>query len=338
LKFIISYDIIYSILILKRIEFDMNLKTDKVVLSIDIGGSKIMVGIINSEGEILYKEKEFLKNPLTKYDVLGTVLRLSNSAINKYGRNNIRCAGVTIPGLTDAENGIWVYSSFSGIKDFYIAKALTDELRMPVYIENDVNACALGEMKFGSCANVKNFLWITMSNGIGGCVVIDGRIHEGAYKNAGEIGHINVVENGYPCKCGNRGCVEAYAAGPAILRRYCEKMSESMENTNLNAKSIAAIAKSGDRIAKKVYEQTGYYLGKAIAAAVNTINPQKVILGGGVAMDMELFYPQMKNAVDEMVFRDANKELAIEKTALSYEAALIGAVTVAMNRMSLLEN
>jgi glucokinase len=311
----------------------MNSKTDKTVLSVDIGGSKIMVGLINAEGDILAKKKEILKYPLTKDDVLETVLRLCWDVMSKYGAENIYCAGATIPGLADAEKGIWVCSSFSGIKDFYIAKALSDELHIPVYIDNDVNACALGEIKFGSCKNVENFLWITVSNGIGGCVVIDGRILEGAYKNAGEIGHINVVENGYPCKCGNRGCVEAYAAGPAILRRYCEKMSESIEKSMLNAKSIAAMAKSGNHIAEEVYEETGYYLGKAIAAAVNIINPQKVILGGGVAMDLELLYPQLKKTVDEMVFRDANRELTIEKTALSYEAALIGAATVAMNRI-----
>lgn len=219
------------------------------------------------------------------------------------------------------------------IRDFHIAEAMSDELHLPVFIENDVNACALGEIRYGFCKDVKDFIWITVSNGIGGCVVSNGEIHRGFNKNAGEIGHINVVENGYKCKCGNRGCVEVYAAGPAIVRRYCEKTGRSPEDPGIDAKYIAELAKSGDRTAKRVYGETGYYLGKAIAASVNVINPQKVILGGGVGMDMELFYPQMIKTACNRYFRDANRELIIEKTSLSYEAALIGAASIAFAGM-----
>lgn len=309
--------------------------TDRVVLAIDIGGSKVMTGIVSSDGKVLKKERELLPFPITKEVILDTILRLCCRTLEGYDRKKVCCAAIAIPGLADSETGIWVYSSFSGIKNFPIAKELSKKLELPIFIDNDVKACALGEMWFHSASDLlKDFLWVTVSNGVGGCAVVNGEILAGTSNSAGEIGHVCVEENGYLCQCGNHGCLEAHAAGPAILKRYRERKgnTEGFE-AGFGAKEIAERAARGEVEAREIFEETGYYLGKAIAVAVNILNPQKVYLGGGIAKSMDLFYPQLEKTFNSMVFKKANPNVCIEKTALGYDAALLGAAAIGFRKI-----
>ncbi len=303
----------------------------KNILSIDIGGSKIMVGIIDYNGRIILKSKTLLKKPPIKKEYLiKNIFDIIKKILNK-DSFDISCIGVSVPGLADTEKGILVYAPYSGVKDFAIASILTERLNIPVFVENDANACAYGEMVYGACREIKDFIWITVSNGIGSALVLDGKVYEGRYGGAGEIGHINVVQNGTKCGCGNKGCLEVYAAGPAIVRRYKEKSHNY--SPDITAKSIAEAARAGDKLSLYIYKKTGFYLGKAISYAVNILNPVKVIIGGGVSMSIDLFLPEIKTVVNRMIFRHPNKDLSIEKTALSYEAALIGAAAIAKKRI-----
>ncbi len=244
---------------------------------------------------------------------------------------DIECVGIAVPGLADKDDGVLIYAPFSGIRDFKIGDILTKKLKIPVFIENDANACAHAEMMYGACKGIDDFMWITVSNGIGGALVLDGEVYEGSNGGAGEIGHIKVVKDGYRCGCGNRGCLEAHAAGPAIVRRYMEKSHD--DSIEITAKEIAELAKCGDTLALDIYKETGFYLGKAISYAVNLLNPDKIILGGGISMDIDLFLPEIKEVIKNATFRDSNKNLRIEKTALSYDSALIGAAAIAKLRI-----
>jgi len=301
------------------------------VLAIDLGGSKLVVGIVDLDGKIYGKTKEMLIMPYTADDVLKIVVRIGKKLINDFSNFNIRCCGIAIPGLTDSVNGIWIYSSFSGIADYPISKLLGKELNLKCFIENDVNACGLGEKRFGICKSTDNFYWITISNGIGGCVFMDGKLRLGASGCSGELGHICIDENGPPCDCGNRGCLEMLAAGPAISRRYIELCGKSPDGNYINAEEIAKRAKKTEPEAIKIFDETGYFLGKATSAAINILNPKKVILGGGVAQSFDLFYPKMKKTMDKMVFNQANPSYTVEKTALGYDAALLGAAAVGLH-------
>ncbi len=183
------------------------------------------------------------------------------------------------------------------------------------------------EKMFGLCKGVSHFLWVTVSNGIGGGLVLNGEIYEGAFGCSGEIGHVVVEEsNGRLCPCGKYGCLEAQVSGSAIAAVYNELTGEC----GMTAKDIASLAKAGNPVAIEVYQKAGFYLGKGIAAFVNAINPEKVILGGGVAMDSELFMPILRETVKKYMFEKANPRLVIEKTALGYDAALIGAAAIAI--------
>ena len=246
-------------------------------------------------------------------------------------KHDIQAIGVNIPGLAEPVSGTWVYACFSGIRNFPIAKILGEKFGKPVFIENDVNACALAEKYFGACREVDNFLWVTVSNGVGGGLVLQGDIFSGSFGNAGEIGHFCVEENereAIRCGCGNFGCLEAQAAGPGIVKRF--KKLKGKLSQDETAETIATYANQGETTALAVYHQTGYYLGKAIAASINLINPGKVILGGGVSQAFEFFAPALRETVHRQVFRDANQNVVIEQTQLGNDAALTGAAALAL--------
>ncbi len=300
--------------------------SSRTVLSIDIGGSKLMVGLVDMEGKVIIKEREDLSRDIEKDQLLNKIVFLVEKVKKACPGISIEAAGVAIPGLADSNTGMWVYSCFSGISDFPIASELSALLGLPVFIDNDVNVCAYGEKIFGICRDVDDFFWVTVSNGIGGGLVLNGELYHGAYGSSGEIGHVIVEEvNGRLCPCGNRGCLEAQASGQAIAMAY----EELTGIKGVTAKAIADLAKTGDDSAIQVYREAGFYLGKGIAAFVNALNPAKVVLGGGVSMAAELFLPSLRVTVNQYMFRSANERLLIEETALGYDAALIGAAAIA---------
>lgn len=300
------------------------------VLAIDIGGSKVMAGIVDSSGRIKICEREILGGDYELDEVIECILNITTRLKKREEYSDVARVGVTVPGLADPKQGLWVYSPFSGIRGAPIQSILSSALQLPVAIENDVNACAYAERRHGVCRDVENFLWVTVSNGVGGGLVLGGEIYRGAFLNSGEIGHVNVVEGGRLCGCGNRGCLEAYASGASIAKRYSElNHSREKEIPGIDAKVVGERARNGDEVALRVYEETGYYLGKAISYAVNLINPEKVILGGGVSADLDLFLPRLEETLRDFVFGEANSGLRVEQTAFLHNAGLIGAAAIA---------
>ena len=287
------------------------------ILGIDIGGSKIAAGMIDEKGKVLHTKKEQLPNGATADSLLSAI---ENICGRLSGSHDFEKIGITIPGLADAKNGIWVYAPFSGIENFPIAEKIGGIYKKPVHIENDVNACAVAEKRFGLCKNIDDFLWITVSNGIGGSVFADGRLYTGCMGNAGEIGHIKVRDDEeFLCGCGDFGCVEAVAAGPGIKKRH---------GSGLAAGQIAEMARGGDLFAQKVMHETGYYIGKALSAAINMLNPEMAVFGGGVSQSFELIEPGIKEGLQRYMFKSANKNIKLAKTALGYDAALVGAAAI----------
>jgi len=297
------------------------------ILAIDIGGSKIAAGIVCVDGnknnaEVLNVEKERLPIGTTADYLLEIIKEKCDKTARDYDFDKI---GATIPGLADAKNGVWVYAPFSGIKNFPIAEKINAMYGKPVYIENDVNACAVGEKYFGCCKNTDDFIWLTISNGIGGSVFANGKLYTGHGGNAGEIGHIKVLDDkSFKCGCGDYGCVEAVAAGPGIKKRYGDTLS---------AEQIAAEARCGNNAAINVMYETGYYIGKALSSAINILNPETAVFGGGVSQSFDLLESGVKDALSKYMFKAANKNIKLCQTALGYNAALIGAAAITLGRI-----
>ena len=299
-------------------------------LAIDIGGSKFMVGIVNSSGEILCAEK-YLWKTLDPEGVVRDIKEAVHSLLASHANYHPAIIGATIPGLADPEKGLWVEASFSGIRNLPFASLMEAEFALPVRLDNDGNACAIAERLFGCCKGIDHFIWVTVSNGIGGSIFANGRLYQGSRGNAGEIGHVVVEEgpNARPCKCGLSGCAEMHASGLGLAKNYLSlggKWETAGESPT--ARTIAVLARSGDKTAIAAYEMEGLYLGRAIGAAINLLNPQKVVIGGGVSLAFDLFRPSLKKTLETHVYQNANPGYTVEPTALGYNAALLGAAAL----------
>jgi glucokinase len=305
------------------------------ILAIDIGGSQFRTALAtvadsgsNAGLHFASTSQRCLSPDCTKDKLLAM---LEESIAESASCGSYERIGITIPGLANPATGTWIYACFSGIRNLPIGSILSEKYGgKPVFLDNDVNACALAERQFGICKNTKDFLWITVSNGIGGGLVLNGEIYRGHFGNAGEIGHFNVVEdNGFRCGCGKNGCLEAEAAGPGIARRYAALLNK--ESSEITAQQSAERARAGDPTAQAVFDITGRLIGKAASYAVNLLNLEKVVLGGGVSRSFDLLLPSMETTFREKVFRDANPNPILEQTGLGLDAGLAGAVALAMN-------
>ena len=298
----------------------------KYVLAIDIGGSKMLASIVDSDGNPAIVFRKEFSSAVSVSSLTEDILTTAKKAMDATKRK-AEAIGVTIPGVADTIRGLWHYAPFSGVSNFPIGQILEEAFHLPVFIDNDVNACALGERMYGCCRDTDDFAWITISNGVGGAIFSSGQLIRGFSNGAGEIGHIVVEPDGNLCPCSHRGCLEAHASGRAIAAAY-EKMT-GMQST---AKKIAQLARIGDQAARQVYNQTGFYLGKAASYIANIVNPEKIVFGGGVSMDFDLLEGSIRDALDQMAFTTTNQGLKLCKTALDYNAALIGAATVAQTK------
>lgn len=303
----------------------------KAYLCLDIGGSKYIVGLIDRAGNII--ESRMGKwTDLTQECVLNTLLDESRSLLAETGIKP-RATGITIPGLADPQKGIWKEASFSGIRDFAICEEVERALGLPAYCDNDAQAYSLAEYIFGCCKDVQDFLFINVSNGIGGSIVSDGRLLYGAKGNAGEFGHCVVVPNGRPCKCGSRGCLEMYAAGPALSQNYAEAGGAADESGKpADAKTIAERARGGEALARSIFVEQGRRIGDVAAKAINLLNPSRVVIGGGVSLAFDLFGPSLKDTIQRQIYQSANPGVEVLPTPLGYMAGLYGAASIAVSR------
>ncbi|MEX0326252.1 MAG: ROK family protein [Puniceicoccaceae bacterium] len=295
-------------------------------LAVDMGGSKLMLGLVQADGSARAVHRV---EPVPEFgeSLLGVISAYVGSLAGE-GLELPQSCGVAVPGLTDPVHGLWRHGSFSGIKDWPIRDELESCLGMPVFIANDVDACAVGERLWGGAAHEPNYLWITLSNGVGGAVVLDGHLYRGPGFAAGEIGHMKAIRDGIPCECGGHGCLEQYASGRAISRHYKEFVGEA-DVELLSAESIAGRARAGEREAQAAFSTAAAHLGDVLADAVMLLNIPCIFLGGGVSQAFDLMEKPLQDALERNLYPEANTLPRIQVTRLGYEAALLGAAAVA---------
>ncbi len=302
----------------------------RVALAADIGGSKLMVGLVREDGTVLARRRSGWDS-LDKDAVVGVIVDACRGIIAESGiRPDI--AGANIPGLVDMEKRLWLEACYSGISDVPMADILEEALGLPVWIGNDINNCAIAEKMYGCCRDTRDFAWLTLSNGCGGALYLNNELYLGGFGFAGEFGHITVVdEGGKRCGCGNDGCLEAHASGRAVAEYYRERTGLDVPIT---AQDVAERARRGDADAIETFRMEGVYVGKACAAIINIINPEKVVIGGGMSASFDLFEQSLRDTVNRYVYRRANSAVKIERTGLT-DTALIGAAACAFSGSAL---
>lgn len=298
---------------------------EKAVFAVDIGGSKLLCGFVTERGRIIDTEKTRLSSHLG-VELLEDNIVQSYAVLRERNPNvHLSACGMTIPGVANPVTGMWVYACFSGIRDYPIVACMRKRLGMPVTIENDANANAWGERVFGHCRDCDDFLWVTVSNGIGGGLVLGGKLYRGFALGAGEFGHLIVERDGLICPCGHRGCMEAMAAGPAIAKRY-----ELRTGEKCSAAEVASLCREGNENAKKIMRETAVYIGRGLGKAACLLNLKKYVFGGGVMQSFDLMSEDIESAFRQEAFAQPNREVSIVKTALGYEAGLLSAAALAI--------
>lgn len=312
-------------------------KTDELILAVDIGGSKFVVSFMTVQGDILYK-KRYVWESLTRTPemVSSEVVSKSRELFNEYPEyyRRIIAIGMTLPGFADTETGIWIESDFMGVSNYPIGEILQKELNLPVYIENDCKACALAERYFGSGKDCENYLYVTVSNGIGASLFINGELYDGAFQHAGELGLCVMKEGGRLSETGVRGVLEMYASGRGLLENFVELGGPAViDGETTGGPQISRLAKEGDEIALKTLELEGRYLGKAFALACNILDPQKIIVGGGLSLIFEQYEEVLMKVFRSACSSESVEHISIEPTKLGYFGGVYGAGAVALRSL-----
>lgn len=291
----------------------------KHVVGIDIGGTKLATVAADDSGKLLSKVRRPTRADKGPEYAIQLLFEMVYETIVQAGleRKAISAIGVSCGGPLDTKTGV-VYSppNLPGWDAFPLKAQLESEFKIPVTIENDANASALAEYRFGGGIGYNSVLYMTMSTGIGGGIVIDGKIYHGANDSAGEVGHQILLPDGPLCGCGKRGCLEALCSGPAIARRAKEAV-EKESNTailtltdgdieTIKSEHVLAAARQGDALASKLVDETAYYMGWGIANLVNILNPDIVLLGTiAIAAGDLLLEPIRKTVLDLAMARPA---------------------------------
>lgn len=305
--------------------------------AIDIGGTKTLVGLVD-RGRIVLHEQFATTTESWQAHFEQSCLYLEKLCIRGgWQTDALDGIGVSLPGMVNESRGVLLLAPYAGWKNVPARDFFRKRLKNPnVFVENDVNACAVGEWMLGHAKGMKDFLWITVSTGVGGAVMANGRLVHGAGQVAGEIGHIKVERAApWPCTCGQEGCVEAHASGTAIARAFAHYIENDAEAARrcaelqlpLDARGCRMLADDGDEGAIRILNDAARWLGRGISVALNLLNPEAVFIGGGVGQSLDLLLPGIREVIGQEVVAPA-RSVPILYTKLGYNAAFLGAASL----------
>ncbi|MGF3056339.1 ROK family protein [Microbacterium sp. YY-01] len=310
------------------------------VLALDIGGTKLAVAMVTPDGN----SHGFLSEPTHKQrgpeQVIAHLFEMGQRSIAAAGVGNPGAVGISCGGPLDSTAGILTHPlHLPGWINIPIVDLTQSEFGVPAVVENDATAAVRGEHRFGAARGHDTALYLTISTGVGGGSVVDGRLHRGAAGNGGEFGHVTVQRGGRPCECGRRGCLEAYVSGTNIARRAREALSSSevpsilRESTPVRAQDVAAAAASGDTLARDIWDETTALLGQAITDLVNIFEPNIVVLGGGVTRSGAQLLDPVRHIVRTTAMPPAAAHVDVVLAALGDEVCVVGAGALALDLM-----
>ncbi len=310
------------------------MKNKSVAIGIDVGGTNLKFGLVARNGKILRKEVLPALAHLGHKAVLKQIVKGIREISSEIKRTGVLGLGIGTPGLVDSKNGI-VYdlTNIPGWKNVPLKKILEKEFGLPAFVDNDVNLMALGEWACGGAKGAQNVVCLTLGTGVGGGIIIEGRLYRGTTLSAGEIGHIPINFKGLKCICGNTGCLERYIGNKVIVhtaKRYIKKEKTILrkwidEGNALTPELLARGARLNDKVSLKIWEEVAECLAAALSGVVNFLNPEKIIIGGGVAQAGKVLFEPLRKKVREKAMTIPGKKVKIVKAILGENAGIIGA-------------
>jgi glucokinase len=315
----------------------------RFVLGIDIGGTNLVVGSVAEDGSVLHaKRSEPTRAEAGSTDVVDRLVAMAERAIAETRRAapgaEIVGVGVGAPGPLDTKSGIVLLTPNLGWVNLPLRQIIHDRLGLPASLDNDANCAVLGEWWVGAARGTKNAIGLTIGTGIGGGIILDGRLYHGASDVAGEIGHTTIDTEGRRCKCGNYGCLEAYASGPNIALRAREALEAGAESalpshcggdlSRITAQTVYDAAYAGDELALEVVNDTARFLAVGVANLLNVFNPEVVVVCGGVTLAGDHLFVPLRREVARRAFKPAVAACRIVPGELVGTAGVYGAAKV----------
>lgn len=312
------------------------------IIAVDLGGTQVRVARCDATGKIIDR----VAQPANVQEGFDAVFARVVAGIRQMAQGErVRGIGLGSPGPLDPWQGIILEAAnLGGAINFPMKARLEKEFGVPAFIDNDANLAALGEQRFGAGQNSAHLIYITISTGIGGGIIAEGKLFYGARGFAGEVGHQTLDAYGPRCNCGNVGCLEALAAGPAIIR-YARtalrngRLSKLRDQVGidldkLTGAMITQAARDGDALAKEIYARVGFFIGLGLTNLLHQFDTQLFVLGGGVALNTwDLIYPPMLKVFDKYAMPSMRRGVQIVPAQLGDDAGLLGAAALVLDKV-----
>ncbi len=315
----------------------------ELVIGIDIGGTKVAGGVVDDQGRVLSRARRDTPHRSMSPDVVeNTIVEVVDELFEAVGRDRISAVGIGAAGFVAADRATVVFAPHLSWRHEPLQENLQRRVRVPITVDNDANAAAWAEWKFGAAQGESHLMIVNLGTGIGGGIVTDGQVQRGRFGIAGEFGHMQVVPNGLRCECGNRGCWEQYASGNALVREARSLIaarspmatdllaSVGDDPANLTGPLITAAAQAGDQTAIELLAEIGHWLGVGIANLAAAFDPGTFVVGGGVsAAGPLLLGPARETFRRQLTGRGYRPQAEIVAAEMGNEAGLIGAADLA---------
>ncbi len=308
---------------------------DEFVIAADLGGTHLRAAMIDRHGRIYHRLKRETPKEESAEEIARALIaaagECAEGGADGRGVNAVQAFSVVVPGTIKVETGtITKAPNLPCLDGFNLGARLENELPWRAILENDANAAAVGERWQGAAQNIDSLICLTLGTGVGGGIILDGELWRGADGSAGEIGHMGVEPQGEACPCGSRGCLEVYASATAVVRMAREMLgrfpdAQIQAHAELTAEKIYNLGVEGHEFANETFMRVGFYLGVAFASLVNVLNPEMIVIGGGVANGWDLFIEHARREMQARAFPQPAQRVQIVPARCGDDAGLLGA-------------
>jgi glucokinase len=294
---------------------------NNVVLAVDLGGTNLRMSAVGSDGTIYSHARTSTPKNATPEEFLQVLNTLADECRSAFGADReVVGIGVGVPANFNAEGVLTHVTNIPSLTGMNLKADISARFGVPVALENDATAATIGENWLGASKEVSDSIMLTLGTGIGGGIIIGNEPFRGVDGTAGRLGHITVEPEGHPCKCGNRGCIEQYGSATAIVRMASEAGLDF--NTSFE---VYQAARSGNELARSVYQKSGYYLGITLAGLTNALNPEMIVIGGGGAAGWDAFIEPLKKELTARAFHEPVERAKVVRGTLADNAGILGA-------------
>jgi glucokinase len=327
----------------KNQKIDESAAQGNLVIAADLGGTNLRAATVDANGCIHERVKLPTPSGEQASDIVQALVAAARECeLHSREQGEKICAlSVVVPGTVQIEDGVVTKApNLPCLDGFRLSAALEAELRWPAVLENDANAAAVGEMWRGAARGNKAIICLTLGTGVGGGIILDGKLWRGVDGAAGEIGHICVEPFGVACTCNSRGCLEVYASATAIVRMTLEARAQYPDSLlytrdELTAEEVYHHGLEGDELALEVFRRMGFYLGTALASLINILNPEMIVIGGGLANGWDLFDKHVREQIAMSAFPIPARRVHIVRAECGDDAGLLGAAQLAFTRLGI---